>query len=239
MSVPVRANGSFSGGHAEREARVVSDNPVGFPPCPACQIQAFIETVRSEVAERLADRIVRQRGKPQAFGFPLEAQIAIKVAGDQLPLAGGVCRRNRPVRLPQQPADDLQLPDGYGVIPETVLRPCLADGESGRKGEGEHLPCERPFHTGKWGNRGQQVAERSCDGVSVSNEIPVFYLVRAQYAGQSFSHDGLFTNHNFHFLHFYCQVIICCLWIILFLDLSSISRFPWRVSLRSVVSLSS
>ena len=77
-----------SGGHAEREARVVSDDPVGFPPCPACQIQVFIETVRSEVEERLADRIVRQRGKPQAFGFPLEAQIAIKVAGDQLPPHG-------------------------------------------------------------------------------------------------------------------------------------------------------
>ena len=67
----------------------------------------------------------------------------------------------------------------YELHPETVLRPCLADGESGRKGKGEHLPCERPFHTGKWGGRGQQVAERSCDGVSVSNEIPVFHLVRA------------------------------------------------------------
>lgn len=46
------------------------------------------------------------------------------------------------------------------------------------------------------------MAERSCDGVAVSGEVPVFHFVRAQYAGQSFSHEGLFTNHDFHFLTF-------------------------------------
>ena len=50
----------FSGCHAEREACIVPDDPVGFPPCPACQVQTFIETVRSKVKERLADRLVRQ-----------------------------------------------------------------------------------------------------------------------------------------------------------------------------------
>lgn len=42
---------------------------------------------------------------------------------------------------------------------------------------------------------------------------------------------------TFIFLHFYCQVIICCLWIILFGDVSSTSRLLWRVSLRSGLSL--
>ncbi|MEF2683383.1 MAG: hypothetical protein U0N13_06525 [Parabacteroides johnsonii] len=69
---------------------------------------------------------------------------------------------------------------GDRIILKPGFRPCLSDGESGRPvSEGKHSPRDRPFQPGKGRGRGQQVAERSCHGVAVSNEIPVFHLVRA------------------------------------------------------------